>query len=102
MPSRPPSPRKRRRSNSHPHDVATVRNAELSRELQLSGTLSPLVETTVRARVSGEMLEMTVREGQVVHRGDVLARIDTRNQLAQSTARMRTCKRPARICSWRS
>jgi RND family efflux transporter MFP subunit len=64
-------------------DVATVTLSELSRVLPLSGTLSPLVQTTIKSKVAGEVLEMTVREGQTVHRGEMLARIDTRNLKAQ-------------------
>jgi RND family efflux transporter MFP subunit len=64
-------------------DVATVSLSELSRELPLSGSLSPLVQTTIKSKVAGEVLEVTVREGQAVRRGDVLARIDTRNLKAQ-------------------
>ncbi|MBL6750838.1 MAG: efflux RND transporter periplasmic adaptor subunit [Nevskia sp.] len=64
-------------------DVATVSLSELSRVLPLSGSLSPLVQTTLKSKVAGEVLELTVREGQAVRRGEVLARIDTRNSKAQ-------------------
>ena len=64
-------------------DVATVELRTLARALPLSGSLTPLVQTTVKAKVSGEMLEMTVREGQAVTKGQVLARIDIKNLGAQ-------------------
>jgi len=64
-------------------DVATVAASELTRVLPLSGSLAPLLQTTVKSRVSGEVLEVLVREGQAVKRGDLLARIDTRNLQAQ-------------------
>lgn len=63
-------------------DVATVEARVLSRMLPLSGSLNPLVQATVKAKVAGELLSVRVREGQLVKRGDVLARIDTRNQQA--------------------
>lgn len=64
-------------------DVATVGKAALVRRLPLSGSLNPLSQTTIKAKVGGELLEVLVREGQTVRKGEVLARIDTRNQQAQ-------------------
>ncbi|MDP3295558.1 MAG: efflux RND transporter periplasmic adaptor subunit [Nevskia sp.] len=64
-------------------DVAMVEQRSLSRSLPLSGSLTPLVQATVKSRVSGDVLEMLVREGQVVNKGEVLARIDIRNLGAQ-------------------
>lgn len=67
-------------------DVATVSTASLVRRLPLSGSLTPLSQTTIKAKVGGELLEVRVREGQNVAKGEVLARIDTRNQQAQVAA----------------
>lgn len=67
-------------------DVATVSTAALVRRLPLSGSLTPLSQTTIKAKVGGELLEVRVREGQNVAKGEVLARIDTRNQQAQVAA----------------
>lgn len=64
-------------------DVASVSTAALVRRLPLSGSLTPLSQTTIKAKVGGELLEVRVREGQAVSKGEVLARIDTRNQQAQ-------------------
>jgi RND family efflux transporter MFP subunit len=64
-------------------DVATAAPRVLSRVLPLSGSMAPVVQATVKAKVSGEIQELTVREGQDVREGDVLARIDTRNLQAQ-------------------
>ena len=63
-------------------DVAVVEARALSRVLPLSGSLTPVVQATVKSKVAGELLSVNVREGQAVKRGDVLARIDTRNQQA--------------------
>lgn len=60
-------------------DVATVELRALSRRLPLSGSLTPLVQATVKSRVSGDVLDVQVREGQAVQKGEVLARIDIRN-----------------------
>jgi RND family efflux transporter MFP subunit len=64
-------------------DVATVSLSELTRSLPITGSLMPLVQTTVNSKVAGDVLEMTVREGQDVKQGEVLARIDTRYLKAQ-------------------
>ncbi|MDH4192343.1 MAG: efflux RND transporter periplasmic adaptor subunit [Betaproteobacteria bacterium] len=57
-------------------DLITVEALPLEASLALTGNLSPLVEATVKAKVVGELVEVTVREGQSVRRGQVLARID--------------------------
>lgn len=64
-------------------DLATVEPRVLTRMLPLSGTILPFVQATVKSRVGGEVEQVTVREGQDVKAGDVLARIDTRNLQAQ-------------------
>lgn len=64
-------------------DVIVVEAKALSRELPLSGSLMPVVQATVKSKVAGELLAVTVREGERVSKGAVLARIDTRNQQAQ-------------------
>jgi membrane fusion protein (multidrug efflux system) len=64
-------------------DVATVAPQTLSRSLPLSGSLSPIVQATVKSKVGGEVELMPLREGQDVREGEVIARIDTRNLQAQ-------------------
>lgn len=67
-------------------DVATVELRALSRRLPLSGTLLPRIQATVKARVSGDLLDVQVREGERVDKGQVLARIDIRQLGAQFEA----------------
>jgi membrane fusion protein (multidrug efflux system) len=64
-------------------DVATVAPQTLSRSLPLSGSMSPIVQATVKSKVGGEVEIMPLREGQDVREGEVIARIDTRNLQAQ-------------------
>lgn len=64
-------------------DVAIAEPRVLTRMLPLSGTISPFVQATVKSKVGGEIEQVTVREGQDVKAGQVLARIDTRNLQAQ-------------------
>ena len=64
-------------------DIATVTPKVLTRVLPLSGSMAPVTQATVKAKVGGEISELVVREGQDVREGDVIARIDTRNLQAQ-------------------
>ncbi|HEX7013308.1 MAG TPA: efflux RND transporter periplasmic adaptor subunit [Steroidobacteraceae bacterium] len=64
-------------------DIETVTPRSLARSLPLSGSLSPIVQATVEAEVAGEVEEVTLREGQDVREGEVIARLDTRNLQAQ-------------------
>jgi membrane fusion protein (multidrug efflux system) len=64
-------------------DIGTVEPRVLTRLLPISGSLSPVVQATVKAKVSGEVEQLTVREGQDVRQGDIIARLDTRNLQAQ-------------------
>ena len=60
-----------------PADVARVESRELTRWLPVSGTLQPVNQTTVKAKVSGEVRQVLAREGESVRAGQVLARLDT-------------------------
>ena len=64
-------------------DVSPVQPRVLTRLLPLSGSFAPVVQATVKAKVGGEVQQLTVREGQDVREGDVIARLDTRNLQAQ-------------------
>jgi membrane fusion protein (multidrug efflux system) len=64
-------------------DISAVQPRVVTRLLPLSGSLSPVVQATVKAKVAGEVEQLTVREGQDVRAGDVIARLDTRNLQAQ-------------------
>ena len=64
-------------------DVTTVALQKLSRSLPLSGSMSPIVQATLKSKVGGEVELVPLREGQDVREGEVLARIDTRNLQAQ-------------------
>lgn len=60
-----------------PADLTVVERRPLSRWLPVSGALQPLRQATVKAKVSGDVRQITVREGETVQAGQVLARIDT-------------------------
>jgi RND family efflux transporter MFP subunit len=58
-------------------DLAYLTAAPMSRWLPLSGTLTPVNQATVKAKVSGDVKQVLVREGEAVKAGQLLARIDT-------------------------
>jgi RND family efflux transporter MFP subunit len=60
-----------------PADLAVAESKPLSRWLPVSGTLQPVHQATVKSKVSGEVRAITVREGDAVQAGQVLARMDT-------------------------
>ncbi len=70
-----------------PADLYTVRQQPLERTLPLTGTLRPLVEAEVKAKVAGQLLEVAAREGEQVEKDQVLARIDPTELRARVAAR---------------
>lgn len=69
-------------------DLAYVEPAALTRWLPLSGTLQPVNQTTVKAKVSGEIRQVSVREGQAVKAGQSIVRFDTADLEAKLTDRI--------------
>jgi membrane fusion protein (multidrug efflux system) len=68
-------------------DLFIVEPRSLDRVLPLTGSLAPLTEATVKAKVAGELVAVTVREGESVKQGQVLARIDLTEVQAKVAAR---------------
>jgi membrane fusion protein (multidrug efflux system) len=60
-----------------PRDLAQVEMRPLARWLPVSGALQPVNQATVKAKVSGDVVQIAVREGEAVRAGQILARIDT-------------------------
>jgi membrane fusion protein, multidrug efflux system len=72
-------------------DVFTVQSIELSQGIPISGSLKAVNSAVVKAKVAGELQGLSVREGDAVKAGQVLARIDSteyaaRVRQAQETA----------------
>ncbi|MEN9773175.1 MAG: cation/multidrug efflux system, membrane-fusion component [Pseudomonadota bacterium] len=57
-------------------DLLTVEPSRLTRSLPVTGTLMASSQTLVRARVSGDVIDLPVREGMSIKAGQLLARID--------------------------
>lgn len=60
-----------------PTDLVSVENRALPRWLAVSGTMLPVRQATVKSKVSGEVRQITVREGEAVTAGQMLVRVDT-------------------------
>jgi len=71
-----------------PADLVRVEAQPLSRWLPVSGALQPVRQATVKAKVSGDVRQITVREGETVQSGQLLARIDTADLEAKLVERM--------------
>lgn len=59
-----------------PSDVAVVKPRDLRRTLALTGSLRALDQVSVKAKVAGEVRDVSVREGEAVKAGQVLVKID--------------------------
>lgn len=67
-------------SGEAPAPVLAVRAIKGSIGVYVSGlgTVTPLATVLVRSRVDGELMDVRYREGDTVHKGDVLMQIDPR------------------------
>ncbi len=61
-----------------PVETARVRKGSLEIKEHYLGTLSPMVSSRLAPRIMGHILEVKVREGDRVKKGEVLARLDDR------------------------
>lgn len=71
-----------------PADLTQVELRSLSRTLPFSGSLSPVIQSTVKSKVSGEVRRVLAREGERVNQGQVLAQIDTADLQARLDAQV--------------
>lgn len=65
--------------------TATVRKGNIGVYINALGTVTPVYTVTVTSRVQGEIMSVNYREGQMVHKGDLLLVIDPRPYQAQLT-----------------
>ena len=72
-------------------DVFQTKTVELSQGLPVSGSLKAVNSAFVKTRVAGELQGLTVREGDAVKAGQVLARIDA----SEYQSRMRQAQEQA-------
>ncbi len=72
-------------------DLVQVKTLALTQTLVISGPIKAVNTAWVKARVPGELRSLTVREGDTVRAGQVLARIDP----TESDARLRQARQQA-------
>jgi membrane fusion protein, multidrug efflux system len=61
-----------------PVSIAKVRQGNMGVYISALGTVTPVYTATITSRVAGQLMEVHYREGQIVHKGDLLAVIDPR------------------------
>ena len=66
-----------------PTDIVVAQTQTLTQGLPVSGTLKAVNSAMVKARVVGELMDFTLREGDRVQQGQVVARIDPTEYLAR-------------------
>lgn len=59
-----------------PADLVPAKTRELTLRLPVSGALKAVNSAVVKARVAGELRDFTVREGELVKAGQIVARIE--------------------------
>jgi len=72
-------------------DVVKLEARDISQGLPISGSIKAVNSASVKARVAGELQGLTVREGDIVRAGQVIARVDA----TESTARVRQAQQQA-------
>ncbi|MDO9145305.1 efflux RND transporter periplasmic adaptor subunit [Rhodoferax sp.] len=73
------------------NDLVQVKTLELQQTVLISGPIKAVHTALVKARIPGELQDLTVREGDSVRAGQVLARIDP----TESEARLRQARQQA-------
>jgi HlyD family secretion protein len=76
-------------------ETATVQQITLTETVSATGKIQPEVEVKISSEVSGEIIELPVKEGQAIKKGDLLVRINpdlyesgvSRSAASLSTAR---------------
>ena len=64
-------------------DVVKAQQLDITQGLSISGTLKAVNSAVIKARVAGELQGLTVREGDFVKAGQIIARIDASELLSR-------------------
>jgi multidrug efflux system membrane fusion protein len=87
-----------RSSGPMPVGTATAAKADMPVILTGLGTVTPLATVTVKTQINGQLVDVAFKEGQIVHKGDVLAQIDPRPyQVALEQAQAQLAKDTATL-----
>lgn len=76
-------------------DIVQVKTRELAQGVPISGALKATNSALVKARVAGELQGLTVREGDTVKAGQIIARIDS----TEYQARVRQAQQQAQAAA---
>ena len=63
-------------------ETAKVARRDITETVLANGRIQPVVQVTINPEVAGEILELPVKEGQTVKKGDLLVQIRPDNYLA--------------------
>jgi len=77
------------------YQTVTVRRGSIEAVVNAAGSLEPRAQVALNFKIPGRLLELPVREGQRVDKGDVLAKLDTTDlepQVAQAEASLRSAE----------
>jgi len=69
---------KKKGGGAIPVGIASVGQGDIGVYLNALGTVTPVYSVTLTSRVTGQLMEVHYREGQIVHKGELLAVIDPR------------------------
>lgn len=58
--------------------TAVARRGEMVVSISATGRIDPLEQVEVKSKASGEIIELPIEEGDIVKRGDLIARLDRR------------------------
>ncbi len=78
-----------------PSDSVVVKNERFDGEVSFTGTLMPVQQMLLNARIAGDVIDVPVREGQSVSAGAVLVRqnnLDAQSRLAQAEAAVQSSR----------
>ncbi len=82
-----PQPDARRGRPQPPVATALVQSGDVDININALGTVTSLATVTIRSQISGYLMNVAFKEGDIVKKGDLLAEIDSRPyQLALSQA----------------
>ncbi|HYD91587.1 MAG TPA: biotin/lipoyl-binding protein, partial [Flavobacterium sp.] len=84
-------------NNEEGKEVETViaKEATLTETVSATGKVQPEVEVKISSEVSGEIIELPIKEGQAIKKGDLLVRINPdlyQSSVSRSVASLSTTK----------
>src|ERR1700723_1594536 len=83
---------------NQPVGVARIRRGDIRLTLRALGAVTPLTTVTVNAQISGLLMSVGYKEGQLVRKGQFLAQIDPRPYEVALEQERRSIRAPTR---WR-